>query len=261
MKYVIFSFDDGRNDQYEIGYKVLKEYGFPATINVVSSFVDLGVGDFDTIGNKAVLWDEVVEMANGGWEIACHGAEHDNSVEGAFAWLGNESIIKNGWNEAPGFASPGSGLTESNCDEIRRLAKDGKLSYIRSGKQTRREGLWYIVKTVVNRYLKSRRLFVAMNRDCILKASDREKYLAGDKIIMSVGITAYDTADEVKALIDEVRDDEAVILMMHSIVDDAEARKATDRWYWETSKLREVCEYISRMADVRVVTTREWLKM
>lgn len=35
MKYVIFSFDDGRKDQYEIGYKVLKEYGFPATINVV----------------------------------------------------------------------------------------------------------------------------------------------------------------------------------------------------------------------------------
>ena len=37
---IIFSFDDGRKDQYDVAYKILSKYDFPATINVVSEFIN-----------------------------------------------------------------------------------------------------------------------------------------------------------------------------------------------------------------------------
>ena len=38
MKYIIFSFDDGRKDNYDIVYPLLKKYGFTASFHVVTGF-------------------------------------------------------------------------------------------------------------------------------------------------------------------------------------------------------------------------------
>lgn len=255
-KYVIFSFDDGRTDQYEIAYKTLKKFGFPATINVVSEFINnpTKFECFGTMQNKSLTWNNLIEMEkDGNWEIACHGATHNNSVDDIREWLSNDYIVENGWNKNVGFASPGSFLTVENCEDVRRMLDCGELIYIRSGKQIRREGIKYVICTLINRIIKSKKLFVSMNRDCILHKNK-------EAILMSIGITAFDTVDEICALIQEVQEEEAIILMFHSIIENKDIPLAKDFWYWEKPKLESLCDFLNNDINIRVITTKEWCR-
>lgn len=255
-KYIIFSFDDGRKDQYDVAYKLLKKYGFPATINIVSEFVnnEKQFECFKTAGNESLTWEELKEMAqDGGWEIACHGATHKNTVADIKDWLNDNHVIENGWDKNVGFASPGSLLMKDNCKDIEQLVINGELMYIRSGKQTKREGLLYALKAVLNRKIKSKKLFCNMNKDCILN-------IESNGILKSIGITSYNSVEEIIGLFERLRDGEAVILMFHSILY-REKCQAKDCWFWEAEKLVELCDYIKGREDLKVVTTKEWWYM
>lgn len=252
-KYVMFSFDDGRKDQYEIAYRVMKRYGLPATINIVTEFIDNeNLFDcFKTCDNESLTWNELQEMVNeGGWEVANHGATHKNTVEDIESWFKHEQVVKNGWDNNCGFASPGSYLTEDNSSEILKLNHSKELLYIRSGKQVRREGLLYSVATLLNRYIHSKKIFYWLNKDSIITYRPN--------IIKSVGITAYDTVDQVECLIRMMKEGESIILMFHSILPDKCLDKAKDYWYWSESQLTRLCEFLCNDEDYQVLTTKDW---
>ncbi len=253
-KYVIFSFDDGRKDQYDVAYKILKKYNFPATINIVSEFINNEklFQCFKTMNNKSLSWDNLYEMEQEGkWEIACHGATHQNTVDDIKAWLKDVNVLKNKWNINVGFASPESLVTKDSSTDLVKLLDTGELLYIRSGKQVRREGFLYIVLSFLNRFIKSRKIYKAMYTDCILKNQKN--------ILLSVGITSYDTTEQVCTLLDSLKDEEAIILMFHSVINTNEIIKANDRWFWDNGKLIKLCEYLSKNDTFKVITTKEWV--
>lgn len=249
-KYIVFSFDDGRRSQCEVAYKVLQKYGMKATINVVTEFVE-NSSEFDSIGTQSVSWNELQEMCTvGGWEIANHGATHKNTVEDIRNWFLHEEVVKNGWNKQCGFASPGSALTDENSGNVQKLMKNEDILYIRSGKQTRREGIVYVAFTLLNRLVHGKRIFRLLNRDCILTENK--------EIIKAIGITAYDTDNQVKYFLKKLKDNECVILMFHSILPSTDIKDAKDYWYWEKEKLESLCEFIRQDDSYKVVTTKEW---
>ncbi|WP_027634636.1 polysaccharide deacetylase family protein [Clostridium hydrogeniformans] len=72
-KSVAITFDDGWGDNYENAYPVLREYGFNATIFVITSMVDNH--------HLYLKSKEIKEMSENGIEIGSHTVNHDNLIE------------------------------------------------------------------------------------------------------------------------------------------------------------------------------------
>jgi peptidoglycan/xylan/chitin deacetylase (PgdA/CDA1 family) len=69
-KSVVITIDDGFRSAYTIGFPVLREFGFPATLFVYTDFVRGGVG---------LDWAALREMvATGLVDVACHSKTHAN---------------------------------------------------------------------------------------------------------------------------------------------------------------------------------------
>ena len=152
MKKIVLSFDDSREDFYTRVFPLLKKYNTPATLNVISGFVNgTAKMNMPSADNKAMMSSQVVECQQSGLvEIACHGAVHDNTKEGVLRNI--EDMKAWGVNvEGIGFASPTSILTKKNIHTtgIDSLVEEGTLSYVRSGIRTRREGLMYSAFTFI----------------------------------------------------------------------------------------------------------------
>jgi peptidoglycan/xylan/chitin deacetylase (PgdA/CDA1 family) len=67
FKTVVITFDDGYRDNFVYAYPILKKYGFPATIFLVSSYV--GQDDFLT-------WDQIRQMKDDGISFGAHTRTH-----------------------------------------------------------------------------------------------------------------------------------------------------------------------------------------
>jgi len=64
---VVLTFDDGYDDNYEHAFRLLREHGMVGTFFITTDFV----------GRPGYLtWDQVVEMADAGMEIAAHSSNH-----------------------------------------------------------------------------------------------------------------------------------------------------------------------------------------
>jgi len=64
---VVITMDDGWRSAYDIGYPILKKYGFPSTMFIYTNFVGSG---------QAVSWNMLREMARNGVDIECHTVTH-----------------------------------------------------------------------------------------------------------------------------------------------------------------------------------------
>ncbi len=253
MKKVVFSFDDARLDTYTVAYPILKKYGFPFTVNVVSDFV-INPQNYTCFGsgdNKSMTPRQLVECQNAGIEIACHGHRHKNDVQEVFDNLAALSEFGLDKNLIVGFASPESFITADCTFGLDTLVHDGVLKYVRSGIQTRREGLFYTALSIVERITHSKFLFRYLNRKNVISNA---KWL-----LPSVAITKYTTVKQVLYFISKLRDGESVILMFHSVLNKNDIGYGKDNWYFDTKKFDDICKCLKEDKTVSVCTTMELL--
>jgi len=101
-KSVVVTFDDGYASTLD-ARPVLDELGFPATVFVVTRFVDSGNPlTWDGIGHWAVsesaselrtlVWSDLVELADAGWEVGSHTVTHPRLVDVDDATLEDELV-------------------------------------------------------------------------------------------------------------------------------------------------------------------------
>ena len=253
MKIIVLSFDDSREDFYTRVFPLLKKYNTPATLNVISGFVDgttkMNMASAD---NKAMTSSQVVECQQSGLvEIACHGATHDNTKEGVLQNI--EDMETWGVNvEGVGFASPTSILTKKNIHEtgIDSLIEDGTLSYVRSGIRTRREGLIYSAFTLLDSKIHSGILFYRLNKRCVIGN-------ALPSILPSVAVNCYHTILQVKKLIAKMHDGETVILNFHSVLRKDDAGYAKDKFYWDEDRFEKLLKDLVSDTSIKVCTTKD----
>lgn len=88
-KSVLITIDDGYLSGYEVGFPVLKEYGYPATYFIYTTYVNSG--------GKSITWDQLAELRDAGMEIGSHTVSHQDlrkkpakSAGDYDAWLKNE---------------------------------------------------------------------------------------------------------------------------------------------------------------------------
>lgn len=259
MKTIILSFDDARRDFYTRAFPIMKKYGLPSTLNVISSYLS----DFNREGHisfpsskQGISIDQLLECYKSGLvEIACHGANHLNTKEDVERNL--EELRGMGVGEQIlGFASPESVITEQNKNEkgIWKLVEDGQLLYVRSGIQIRREGYVYAALSLLDRYIHSNSLFRYLNRkNVIINVSN-------DQILPSVAIFSYTKLHQVFSFIEKLKDSSATILMFHSILRNGDEGYGCDRYYWDAEEFESLCAFLKSRSDIRVCMTKDLIE-
>lgn len=253
MKYVCLSFDDARMDTYKYAFPILKKYRLTATVNVISNFVIEPEKYKFSSAQKAMTIEQILEWKNDNYEVACHGSSHKNTDIDV---LNNIMELKSfGVNvEGIGFASPESWITENNIGQtgIDRLQKEGKISYIRSGTQILREGFFYTCWSLIEQFTHSCFLYYSLNKKNIIhfpiKKSD---------ILPSAAIKDYTTCRQIKYLINHMKDNKAVILMLHSILPTSDNNYGKDHYYWPLKQFEELCRWLSDNKTIKVLSTKE----
>ena len=75
---VVITFDDGYRDNFKYAYPVLERYGFPATIFLITDFMEKY---FPDSGKEFLNWDEVVIMSRNRISFGAHTKTHLNLGE------------------------------------------------------------------------------------------------------------------------------------------------------------------------------------
>ncbi|MBA3273973.1 MAG: polysaccharide deacetylase family protein [Chthoniobacterales bacterium] len=70
----IITFDDGWRTQYEVGWPIMKKYGYPFTLFIYTE----GVRGMKYGGGAAMTWEQIAEMRDAGIDIQAHSATHQD---------------------------------------------------------------------------------------------------------------------------------------------------------------------------------------
>src|SRR3954449_10678057 len=70
----IITFDDGWKSQYEVGWPIMKKYGYPFTLFIYTE----GVKGMHFGGGAAMSWEMLAEMRDAGVDIQAHSATHQD---------------------------------------------------------------------------------------------------------------------------------------------------------------------------------------
>lgn len=251
MKRVVLSFDDGRKDFYSVVFPILKEYGITATLNVVPDFIIHPQEYARCICNESISVEELKEIMDYGIEIACHGNTHKNTVEDVLQ--GVENINKMiGCELKMGFASPTSYLTLDNSARIRELIYNDSILYIRTGLQVKREGLFFAIFSKIERITHSKVLFKLLNNKMM-------KHDYNNKFFYSVPVTRYTTLNQIIHMVHCMKEEDVLILCMHSIIIDEKFHQ-NKIWTWKEKYFRELCKTLSNDKDISLCTNLEIIK-
>lgn len=78
-KLIALTFDDGYQDFYENAYPVLREYGYPSTVFLVSDLIGKeNLWDYQERGirKRLLAWERIIEMKNRGVVFGSHSKTH-----------------------------------------------------------------------------------------------------------------------------------------------------------------------------------------
>jgi peptidoglycan/xylan/chitin deacetylase (PgdA/CDA1 family) len=73
-KAAIITFDDGWRTQYEVGWPIMKKYGYPFTLFIYTE----GVRGMKFGGGGAMTWEQLAELRDAGVDIQAHSATHQD---------------------------------------------------------------------------------------------------------------------------------------------------------------------------------------
>src|SRR5215472_10651368 len=74
----VVTFDDGWKSQYEVGWPIMKKYGYPFTLFIYTE----GVAGGHLGGGQAITWEQLADMRDNGVDIQAHTATHQDLREG-----------------------------------------------------------------------------------------------------------------------------------------------------------------------------------
>jgi len=256
MKYISFSFDDSRLDTYTVAYQIMKKYNIKGTVNVISDFV-LNPHKYDMFASakNPMTKEQLLVWQVEGNEIACHGSTHINTREDVLENI-RELREMGLCVDKIGFASPQSDLCENNFKStgIEDLYNEGTLSYIRTGVQVRRNGIFYILLCVLERLFHSDWLYWLLNKKNVFCANNVKP------LIQSVAIKSYTKPSQIMYLIDKIADEDNVILMFHSVLYESDCGYGTDYYYWDAGNFEQLCKELAKREDIIVLTTMEMIE-
>lgn len=242
---VVFSFDDGRKDNIDVVYPILKKYGIKATFNIATGFIDGTIPRKDIpCDMRAMSVDDLVLLYREGHEIASHSNNHTNNLHDIE--IGLKKL--RGWlnmndNDILGYASPHSLMTIEEAINTKKWFLKQGISYVRLGLYEDN-----IVKKIARK--------VAMNfhsKSMFLYAFNDSVSYEKENIYSSVPITRKTTVEQILYYIMMRRKfKKNCILMFHSVKNPNE-QLYNDAWTWDACKFDKLCNQISKMQEKKQI--------
>jgi hypothetical protein len=172
MKYIILSFDDGRKDNYDVAYKMLKKHNFTASIHITTGLIDgtiINQPDNPLSDYKPLSIENILEMHHCGFDISSHGDMHTNTEDDIKSGL--EKLKMWGLPQNNLFSSPNSEIYEGNINEYSGILLKNGIKYVRSGVQIRRNGIFYCILYIITMLTRSSIFFYFLNKNNILNSN------------------------------------------------------------------------------------------
>lgn len=259
MKYIAFTFDDGRADNYLLARQIMDKYQFRGTVYVTTGFID------DTWEGKDVLKsptrpltvDEINKLHAAGWEIGLHGDKHQTQVDDMRTALDKLQLwgVKNcNW----GISVPNSSAAETEVDAILESEYGEKITYIRRGRNCNTSQLKNKVLYVLYSVLKSKWAYRCFNSENVFSY---ESYNRAN--VPSVVVKSNDSAQLIIDFVAKLPDNTAVVLMLHSILSADHFMCGKDPWSWDEKNFEILCSGLKTMAlnnELKVLPLIELIK-
>ena len=138
MRYVSFTFDDGRANNYEEAFPIMKQYNLTGTIYCTTGYIDGTWHPEPTKWKSAgepLTTTQLCELSKAGWELGLHGDKHITDVDDL-----NAALAKmNKWglgSKAFGFSMPDSVSEEGKYRDFVDTYLNREILYIRKGRKT-----------------------------------------------------------------------------------------------------------------------------
>lgn len=253
MKYLSFTFDDGRFDNYRFAAPILNKYGMRATVFCTSGYID---GTWrSSVGWKTakepVTVAQLKELQDKGWEIALHGDRHTTDVDDL-----RECIKKiDGWGlykETYGFSLPNSNVDPNEIQRIIGSDYAQRIAYIRRGRTTDMSALKSKIEYALYTFLKIKTAYRAFNKYNVSNLSLAQKYA-----LPSVVIKMSDSPDMIIDFIKKLPDNTHAILMLHSILPANHPYFGRDEYCFSTDSFEKLCKAVWAQRDKFRVDTVE----
>lgn len=255
MKYVSFTFDDGRRDNFTYAYPVMKKYGIAGTLFCTTGYID-GTWQKDESwhsAGEAIRIDELKELQRNGWELALHGDKHTTEVEDLKC--ASQKMAQWGFRNRPiGFSMPNSNIAKEKLDAVIDRYLGSELLYIRAGRQINTKS--FSARALYALYTYGH-LQWAYNKFNNVNLTDLSRI--NKKQIYSVVVRCKDDPEMLARFIEQIPDNTCAVLMLHSILPEDSQYYGTDPWNWSLVRFERFCKEIDKLrnADKLRVATLE----
>jgi len=246
MKYIVFTFEDGRADNYTIAKNIMDNYGFKGTIFITTGFIDGTWKDNDVLmsPSRPLTIDEIKKLKNNGWEIGLHGDKHQSTIHDMSEC--SKKLIN--WKikeEHFGVSIPNSDATNA---EVLSLFKNNNVKYVRRGRKTDvtkiKNKLLYAIYTIFG----FNYAYQKFNLPNIIKLDEVDKCY-----IPSVVVKSKDKPENIINFIDKSPDDSLIVLMFHSILSVEHPLINKDVWSWSEDKFSKFCFELNKLCSDKAI--------
>ena len=237
MKYVVFTFDDGRRDNYTYAYPVMKKYGITGTLFCTTGYID-GTWQKDKSwhsAGEAIHVDELKELQQEGWELALHGDKHTTEVND----IKRASLKMTSWgfsNRPIGFSMPNSNIEKEQLDAVIDAYLGAELLYIRAGRRINTRCLYAKILFVLYTYGKMQWAYNRFNNYNLTDLNQVDK-----SQVCSIVVRCKDDPEMIVRFIEQIPDNTCAILMFHSILPEDSQYYGTDPWNWSLMRFEQFC--------------------
>ena len=245
MKYVSFTFDDGRRDNFTYAYPVMKKYGITGTLFCTTGYID-GTWQKDESwhsAGEAVHIDELKELQQNGWELALHGDKHTTEVEDLKC--ASQKMAQWGFRNRPiGFSMPNSNIAKEMLNAVIDTYLGSELLYIRAGRRINTKSFSARALYALYTYGHLQWAYNRFNNENLTNLNQIDK-----KQIYSVVVRCKDDPEMVAKFIEQIPNNTCAVLMLHSIIPEDSKYYGTDPWNWSAARFEEFCKEINKQED------------
>lgn len=257
MKYIAFTFDDGRSDNYLLAKRIMDKYQFSGTVYITTGFIDGTWEDNDVLQSptRPLTVEEINGLHSSGWEIGLHGDKHKTQKDDmriALDKLQSWGITNDCW----GISVPNSSASETEINALLESEYGKKIVYIRRGRKCNTAKLKNKVLYVLYSVLKSKSAYRCFNAENVFLYNRENR-----SNIPSVVVKSNDRAVMLIDFIKTLPDESVVVLMLHSILSSDHAMCGKDPWSWDENNFEILCSRLKNMENSNELKVRTLMKI
>lgn len=252
LKTIVFTFDDGREDNYSVAFPIMKKYKLTGTIFITTGYID-GTWQKDESwksAEKPLLVNQIVELKDNGWEIGLHGDRHitnyydtQKSIEKMDKWIGTQN--------AYGFSMPNSVANKSELNDF--INKSGsKIKYIRVGRKTNSHTFSSMLLYFSYRVLRIKKGYYLFNKNNINNLDNINR-----TSIFSIVVRKEDNPKMIVQFIKSLPTNCLIVFMFHSIIDKDSQYFNSDPWCWNASFFENFCKFVDKMRNENEIVVKK----